>query len=36
MKKIFFTLILLGSICTLFSQQVARERVLVEMATGTW
>jgi len=36
MKKVFFTLILLSSIGTLFSQQVTRERVVVEMLTGTW
>jgi hypothetical protein len=36
MKKVFFTLILLSSICTLFAQQVSRERVVLEMLTGTW
>ena len=36
MKKVFLTLVLLSTVCGLFSQQVARERVVVEMATGTW
>lgn len=36
MKKAFLTLIAITLISGLFAQQVARERVLVEIATGTW
>ncbi len=36
MKKVFLTLILLSFICTLFAQQVPRERVIVEQGTGLW
>ena len=36
MKKVFLTLIAVTLIFGLFAQQVARERVVVEIATGTW
>ena len=36
MKKVFLTLMFVSFICTLFSQQVPRERVVIEMGTGTW
>lgn len=36
MKKILLTLLVLTFTAGLFSQQVPRERVLVEIATGTW
>lgn len=36
MKKVFLTLFFVSFIFTLFAQQVTRERVVVEMATGTW
>ena len=36
MKKVFLTLIALTFISGLFAQQIPRERVIVEIATGTW
>lgn len=36
MKKVFLTLVVASFICTVFAQQVARERVVVELGTGTW
>lgn len=36
MKKVFLTLIFVSFIFTLFAQQVARDKVIVEQATGLW
>jgi PKD repeat protein len=36
MKKVFLTLIAVTFIASLFAQQVPRERVVVEIGTGTW
>lgn len=36
MKKVFLTLIAVTLVAGLFAQQINRERVVVEIATGTW
>lgn len=36
MKKVLLTLVVTSFICALFAQQIPRERVVVEMGTGTW